>query len=208
MRRVITTQEIPPGGDLRIPIGSIVTPAARDLARERGVRIQEVKPEELDGVAPAEKTIALGADHGGFEMKEHLKPLLVSLGFALRDVGIHEPKTADYPDIAHAVAELVASGKALQGMIVDGAGIGSAMVANKVPGIRAALCYDKASARNSREHNHANVLTLGGRFLTLSLAEEIVRTWLATPYGGGRHEARVDQIKQIEKRYRTWTPQS
>ncbi|MBL8231603.1 MAG: ribose 5-phosphate isomerase B [Bryobacterales bacterium] len=167
-----------------------------------------MKPEELNGIAPPEKTVALGADHGGFEMKEALKPVLASLGFTVRDIGVHEPKTADYPDIAHAVAELVAGGKASQGVIVDGAGIGSAMMANKVPGIRAALCYDKASARNSREHNHANVLTLGGRMLTQTQAEDVLRTWLTTPYGGGRHGARVDKITEIEKRYRTWTPQS
>jgi ribose 5-phosphate isomerase B len=193
---------------LRVALGTIVTPSARDLARERGIAIREVKPEELNGIAPPEKTIAVGADHGGFEMKEALKPVLASLGFTVRDIGVHEAKTADYPDIALAVAELVAGGKAAQGMIVDGAGIGSAMAANKVPGVRAALCYDKASARNSREHNHANVLTLGGRMLTQTQAEDVLRTWLATPYGGGRHGARVDKITQIEKRYRTWTPQS
>jgi len=208
MRSVITAQDIPLCGELRVPLGTIVTPSARDLARERGIPIREVKPEELNGVAPPEKTIAVGADHGGFDMKEALKPLLASLGFTVRDIGVHEAKTADYPDIALAVAELVAGGKAAQGMIVDGAGIGSAMAANKVPGVRAALCYDRASARNSREHNHANVLTLGGRMLTQTQAEEVLRTWLATPYGGGRHGARVDKITQIEKRYRTWTPQS
>lgn len=208
MRSVITAQDIPLCGELRVALGTIVTPSARDLARERGIAIREVKPEELNGIAPPEKTIAVGADHGGFEMKEALKPVLASLGFTVRDIGVHEAKTADYPDIALAVAELVAGGKAAQGMIVDGAGIGSAMAANKVPGVRAALCYDKASARNSREHNHANVLTLGGRMLTQTQAEDVLRTWLATPYGGGRHGARVDKITQIEKRYRTWTPQS
>lgn len=208
MRSVITAQDIPLCGELRVPIGTIVTPSARDLARERGIPIREVKPEELNGVAPPEKTVAIGSDHGGFDMKEALKPVLSSLGFSIRDIGVHEAKTADYPDIAVAVAELVAGGKAAQGVIVDGAGIGSAMAANKVPGIRAALCYDRASARNSREHNHANVLTLGGRMLTITQAEEVLRTWLATPWGGGRHGARVDKITQIEKRYRTWTPQS
>lgn len=208
MRSVITAQDIPLCGELRVPIGTIVTPSARDLARERGIPIREVKPEELNGVAPPEKTVAIGSDHGGYDMKEALKPVLSSLGFSIRDIGVHEAKTADYPDIAMAVAELVAGGKAAQGVIVDGAGIGSAMAANKVPGIRAALCYDRASARNSREHNHANVLTLGGRMLTITQAEEVLRTWLATPWGGGRHGARVDKITQIEKRYRTWTPQS
>jgi ribose 5-phosphate isomerase B len=99
------------------------------------------------------------------------------------------------------VAECVARGEATRGIIVDGAGIGSAMAANKVPGIRAALCYDRAAARNSREHNHANVLTLGGRLLTQTQAEEVVRTWIATPYGGGRHQGRIDKITAIERRY-------
>jgi ribose 5-phosphate isomerase B len=102
------------------------------------------------------------------------------------------------------VARLVAGGSAAYGVIVDGAGIGSAMAANKVPGIRAALCYDRASARNSREHNHANVLTLGGRLLTASQAEEVLRTWLGTPYGGGRHQKRIDKITEIERRYSAW----
>ena len=128
------------------------------------------------------------------------------LGFEVRDVGVYEETPADYPDIAEKVGLLVAEGKAARGVIVDGAGIGSAMAANKVPGIRAALCYDKASARNSREHNDSNVLTLGGRLLTPTQAEDVLRTWLATPFGGGRHAARVEKISQIEQRYRNWTP--
>jgi ribose 5-phosphate isomerase B len=111
----------------------------------------------------------------------------------------------DYPDIAQQVAELVAGGRAERGILIDGAGIGSAMAANKVPGIRAALCYDRASARNSREHNDANVLTLGGRLLTLTQAEEVLRTWLATPFAGGRHLGRIRKISEIEKRYSRWT---
>ena len=107
----------------------------------------------------------------------------------------------DYPDIAQQVAELVAGGAAARGIIIDGAGIGSSITANKVPGIRAALCYDKASAKNSREHNDSNVLTLGARLLTETQAEEVLRTWLATPFAGGRHQARVQKILDIEQRY-------
>src|SRR5437763_172198 len=99
------------------------------------------------------------------------------------------------------VAEAVAAGRAARGIVVDGAGIGSAIAANKVPGIRAALCYDKASARNSREHNDSNVLTLGGRMLTQSQAEDVLRTWLGTPFGGGRHQARIQKILDIEKQF-------
>jgi ribose 5-phosphate isomerase B len=134
-------------------------------------------------------------------LKERLKPVLEELGLDVRDVGVYEEKPADYPDIALAVAELVASGKAAHGVVIDGAGIGSAIVANKVPGIRAALCYDKASARNSREHNDSNVLTLGGRLLTETQAEEVLRTWVATPFAGGRHRARVQKILDIEQRF-------
>lgn len=208
MRRVITEQDIPPSGTLHVAAGSLFTPSARDLARERFVEIIELAPADLARLAKPENTIALGSDHGGFRMKERLKPLLEELGWTIRDVGVHEEKAADYPDIACQVALLVAEGKAALGVIVDGAGIGSAMAANKVPGVRAALCYDRASARNSREHNHANVLTLGGRLLTETQAEDVLRTWLATPFAGGRHQARIDKITEIERRYSTWTPRN
>ncbi len=206
MKTVITEADIPLRGELRIEVGSIVTPSARDLARERGVKILELPAEQVSSIAPPERIVALGSDHGGFRMKEFLKPVFAELGLEIRDVGVYEEAAADYPDIAEKAALLVAEGKAARGVIVDGAGIGSAISANKIPGIRAALCYDKASARNSREHNNANVLTLGGRLLTATQAEEVLRAWLATPFGGGRHAARVEKISQIERRYRTWTP--
>src|ERR1035438_1276647 len=164
MKRVITAQDLPESGELRVPVGTLVTPSAREVAAERGVRIGEVREDQLPAAAP-EKSIALGGDHGGFRLKERLKPVLEELGLEIRDVGVYEEKPVDYPDIALAVAELVASGKAARGVAIDGAGIGSAIVANKVPGIRAALCYDKASARNSREHNDSNVLPVGGGFI-------------------------------------------
>jgi ribose 5-phosphate isomerase B len=202
MRRVITAQDVPAGGELRVPIGTIVTASAYEVAASRGVRIVELPEEELSAIAPPEKTVAIGADHGGFRLKEALKPLLEGMGLFVRDVGVYEEKAADYPDIAHKVARLVAEGSAARGVIIDGAGIGSCMAANKVPGIRAALCYDKASARNGREHNDSNVLTLGARLLTQTQAEEVLRCWLETPFAGGRHQARVDKIMQIERQYR------
>jgi len=205
MRSVVTESDVPRSGVLKIPRGAIVTAAARETAAARGVGIVEVRPEELSAPAPPEETIAIGADHGGFRMKEALKPVLKELGLAVRDVGVHEETPVDYPDIAEKVAELVAGGKVARGVLVDGAGIGSAMVANKVPGVRAALCYDQATARNSREHNDANVLTLGGRLLTTTQAEEVLRTWLATPFGGGRHAARVNKISAVEQKYAKWT---
>jgi ribose 5-phosphate isomerase B len=199
MRAVITARDIPASGELRVTHGAILTPSARELAKERGIKLVELAKGEAPAAAPAERTIAVGSDHGGFEMKQKLLPILEESGFAVRDIGVYQAVTADYPDIASKVAELVASGAAAFGVVIDGAGIGSAIVANKYPGVRAALCYDKASARNSREHNHANVLTLGGRLLTQTQAEDVLRTWLATPVGGSRHAARVEKIREIEK---------
>ncbi len=199
MRTVVTERDIPASGELRVARGAIVTPSAAEAARLRGVTIVEVHAADLPP-ASAEKTVALGSDHGGFRMKESLKAVLEELGLAVRDVGVHDEKPADYPDIAASVAALVASGAASRGVIVDGAGIGSAIAANKVRGIRAALCYDLASARNSREHNDANVLTLGGRLLTETQARDVLRAWLATPFAGGRHAARVAKIAEIEER--------
>jgi len=201
MRAVITEEDIPASGDLRIPADAIITPSARDLARDRGVRLIELPKGSQPDSAAAGKTIAIGSDHGGFRLKERLKPIFAELKLTLIDVGVTEEKPADYPDIAEQVALRIVEGKAERGVIVDGTGIGSAMAANKIPGIRAALCYDRASARNSREHNNANVLTLGGRLLTESQAEEVLRTWLETPFAGGRHQARVQKISEIEKRY-------
>jgi len=201
MKTVITASDVPVAGEIVVAIGSIITMEARELARARGVAIREVAQDQVPVRSDPARTVALAADHGGFAMKEALKPLLEELGLTVLDLGVHGGETADYPDQAVAVAERVMAGAATRGIIVDGAGIGSAMAANKVPGIRAALCYDKASARNSREHNHANVLTLGGRLLTQTQAEDVVRVWLATPYGGGRHQARIDKITALERRY-------
>ena len=164
--------------------------------------------DQLDTTVPPARIVAIGSDHGGFALKQKLKPIFEELNLHIQDVGVHEEKPADYPDIAGQVAEIVARGEASRGVIIDGAGIGSAIVANKFPGIRAALCYDKATARNSREHNDSNVLTLGGRLLTESLAEDVLRVWLTTPFGGGRHAARVQKIAEIEKAVRNWTPRS
>jgi ribose 5-phosphate isomerase B len=200
MKPVFTERDIPASGELRVALDSIFTPSARDLARERNVTIIELAPHELPGLAPPEKTVAIGSDHGGFALKQALLPVLASLNLAPRDVGVFDEAPADYPDIALKVADLVAGGEAHRGVVIDGAGIGSSITANKVRGVRAALCYDVPSARNSREHNNANVLTLGGRLLTATQAEAVLRTWLATPYAGGRHQSRLDKIAEIEKR--------
>lgn len=149
-----------------------------------------------------DRTIAVGADHGGFRLKERLAFRLREQGWQVEDCGTDSTESVDYPEYAASVAEKVAAGACRWGIVVDGAGIGSAMVANKVPGVRAALCYDLSSARNSREHNHANVLTLGAGLIGESLAWQIVETWLATPWGGGRHARRVAMIDEVERRYR------
>ena len=151
--------------------------------------------------------VAIGADHGGWELKNRIGAVLAEAGFAVRDCGTNGPEAVDYPDIAHAVARLVADGTCRWGIVLDGAGIGSAMAANKVPGVRAANCHDLSSARNSREHNHANVLTLGARFLGEGLAIEIVRAWLGTDWAPGRHAARVEKIREIERRYAAPAPE-
>jgi deoxyribose-phosphate aldolase len=199
--RWVTSEDVPRSGELRVPAGAIFTPSARELAEARAIRIIEMPAGQAAPAAPPEKTIALGADHGGFHLKETLKPLLASMRLEIRDVGVYDEKPVDYPDIAQKVAELVARGEARRGVIIDGAGIGTSIAANKVSGIRAALCYDRASARNSREHNDSNVLTLGARLLTASQAEEVLRTWLETGFAGGRHTARVEKITRIEQQY-------
>ncbi len=147
------------------------------------------------------KTIAIGADHGGFPLKERLAFKLSEAGWEVTDCGTDSHESVDYPDFAHAVARKVASGECRWGIVVDGAGIGSAMAANKVPGVRAATCYDISSARNSREHNHANVLSLGAGLIGEGLAWQIVDEWLATDWGGDRHARRVAKIDAIEQQY-------
>jgi ribose 5-phosphate isomerase B len=146
-------------------------------------------------------TIAVGADHGGYPLKERLAYRLRESGYTVVDCGTDSPDAVDYPDFAHAVARKVAEGECAYGIVVDGAGIGSAIAANKVPGVRAALCYDISTARNSREHNHANVLTLGAALIGDGLAWQIVEEWLAVPWGGGRHARRVEKISGIEHTY-------
>ncbi len=147
------------------------------------------------------KTVAIGADHGGFALKAVLAGHLTEHGFGVTDCGTNGPDAVDYPDFAHVVARLVASGACANGIVIDGAGIGSAMAANKVPGVRAANAHDTSMARNAREHNYANVLTLGARMIGEGLALEIVDTFLATPWGAERHGRRVAKITDIEQRY-------
>ena len=147
------------------------------------------------------RIIALGADHGGFELKGLLKPEIESLGFVVMDVGTNSKEPVDYPDFAHSVAQMAGTGRAWRGIMIDGAGIGSCIVANKVPNVRAGMAYDISSASNSREHNDTNVLTLGAGLIGVNLAKQIVKVWLTTDFGGDRHAKRVDKIKSVERQY-------
>ncbi len=155
------------------------------------------------GENPAgQKVISLGADHRALDLKAALQDLLQELGYEVLDCGVQPgSQAADYPDIAEAVATAVSDGRAWRGIVIDGAGIGSCIAANKVPGIRAALCYNQATAANSREHNDANILALGSGMIGVGLAKKIVETWLSTPFGGGRHARRVQKIQAMESRY-------
>jgi ribose 5-phosphate isomerase B len=144
-------------------------------------------------------SVALGADHAGWELKEALKAWLIDAGYQVLDFGTHGPDSVDYPDYALQVAEAVTVGKVERGVLVCGTGIGMTIAANKVPGIRAALCGDVFTARMSREHNDANVLALAGRLTGRETGLEILRAWLDTPFAGGRHARRVDKIGEMER---------
>lgn len=143
--------------------------------------------------------IAIGADHAGFALKQHLVATLRRLGHDVDDRGTHGEASVDYPPICAEVARLVAAGDADRGVVVGGSGQGEQITANKVGGIRAALCNDLYTARMSREHNDANVLAIGGRIVAPALADEIVALWLSTAFAGGRHQRRVDLIADIER---------
>jgi len=170
--------------------------------RERATGESGPRPAADAGGAP----IAIGSDHGGYELKESLKRYLTEeLEHRVIDVGTSSAASCDYPDFAVKVAQAVASGECSRGIMIDGAGIGSSMAANKVPGVLAACCHDVATVINSREHNSANVLTLGSGVVGRGLARQMVRVWLSTDFGGGRHERRVDKIRALEE---GWTGKS
>jgi ribose 5-phosphate isomerase B len=145
------------------------------------------------------RRVAIGADHGGYEVKEKIKSFIETLGYRVTDVGTHSKESVDYPDFAEKVARKVASGDCDRGIMIDGAGIGSCMACNKVKGIRAALCYSVKTVINSREHNNANVLTLGGPLHSDEEFYEMVKIWLETRFAGGRHWRRVNKIMALER---------
>lgn len=211
--RVITERDVrraANGGSRELDAsGAIITPSARDAAARSGVTLRGSKlapspsealaqtPAPASPPAPAQR-IAVGADHGGVALRDAIATRLRELGHDVTDHGTTGTSPVDYPDYAIAVARAVATGGAQIGIMVDGAGIGSCMTANKVPGVRAAMCYDVTTAQNAREHNNANVLTLGGGLIGTRLALAIVDTFLSTSFGGGRHAARVAKIDALD----------
>ena len=188
-----------PGSKLRVAENAKFTSLAQDLVNDRQI---ELIRKQSRKTAAKIRSVGLGADHGGFEMKEQLKNYLAGQGLNIRDFGTESKDAVDYPDFAHAVAKSVSGGQVEAGIIIDGAGIGSAMTANKVPGVRAAACYSVALAKNSREHNGANVLTLGAGQNSLDEVKAIVDAFISTDISEERHKKRVSKIDNIDKQYR------
>jgi ribose 5-phosphate isomerase B len=186
------------GSVLRIAEAARLTPLAADIINERGIELVRRVPRSG---RTEKRTIAVGADHGGYPMKEELKSFLTGLGHRVHDFGTNSESAVDYPDFAHAVARAVSQGAADVGIMIDGAGVGSAMTANKVPGVRAAACYSVEVARNSREHNGANVLTLGSKTISSAEMRDIVGAWLSTELTEDRHRKRVNKIDAVERQY-------
>lgn len=196
-RELVTVEclrETADGGSFAVPDAAVVTPLAEEEAHRRGIRL-------VRGASSGHLRVAVGCDHGGFAMKRDVLAWIREAGHAPVDFGTRDENAVDYPDFARAVAEAVASGQCDLGVVLDGAGIGSAIAANKVPGVRAATCCDVAMAKNAREHNFANVLSLGAKMIARGVAHDIVRAFLSTPTGADRHRRRVDKITAIEQRY-------
>ena len=198
-----TVRNLPTNSTYEVAENTLITPLARQVAIERKIQLTTSPAPSPQSPIPNQKSIAIGADHGGYQLKEQLKTMLESAEFeyTVIDCGTHSADSVDYPDYAYAVAQSVANGRSQFGIMIDGAGIGSCMAANKVPGVRAAMCYDQATAVNSKEHNNANVLTLGAGLIGPNLAKQIVTTWLNTDFAGGRHARRVNKIDDIGKRF-------
>jgi len=201
-KRLLTESDLkglPFKATIRVAEDVQLTPLAKDLVADKQLSLVK-KDTRTPGLRV--KSIAIGCDHGGFETKEALKSFLTGNGLKVRDFGTDSKDAVDYPDYAHAVARAVSERVAEAGIVIDGAGIGSAMAANKVPGIHAAACYTTALARNSREHNGANVLSLGSGQNSLAELKEIVHAFLSTEISEPRHKKRVAKIDAIERQYR------
>jgi len=188
-----------PGSKLRVSSTARFTPLAHDIISDHQIELIRKEPRKSNVKV---RTVAVGADHGGFQMKEQLKGFLTDLGINVRDFGTNSTDAVDYPDYAHAVAQSVSGKQVDVGIIIDGAGIGSAMTANKVPNVRAAACYSTSLAKNSREHNGANVLTLGAGQNSFDEIKQIVEAFISTDISEDRHQKRVGKIDNIDRQYR------
>lgn len=190
------------GSSVTLRPGGHVTPLAADTLKARRITVLSgVAEASLDGLAPVAdvKSIAIGSDHSGVTLKATLREYLRQRGLSVMDIGTDGPDPVDYPDIAAQVARLVARKEVDAAIVIDGAGIGSAIAANKIAGARAAMCMDKTIARYSREHNGANVLALGATLLSVEDAKAIVDTWIGTPMGEARYIRRLAKIRALEK---------
>lgn len=197
--------------------GTVLTPSAHDAVRQHRLTIRDQEDQPADTPYQSSSVtyqsskisptivggdlIVIGSDHGGFATKEMLKKFLHELGYRTLDVGTTSDEACDYPDYAYAVARIVAKGEAWRGIMIEATGVASAIVCNKVPGVRAAACYSEFVAQSSREHNDTNVLTIGAKALGAESVKSIVKVWLETWFGGGRHKRRVDKISDIEKKF-------
>ena len=201
--------------EVAVPEGALVTALARDAARDHGLALVAGGAAPAGGApspapprpatAPA-RTLALGCDHAGFEIKDALAAHARSLGWTVTDLGTDSAESVDYPDFAYAVGRSVYVGRTERGLMIDGVGVGSAMVANKLPGVRAALCPDVFSAFNARAHNDANVLTLGSRTMGVETCKRVLAEFLGTDFEGGRHARRVQKIADVEARFLPGAP--
>lgn len=187
------------GARVRVAENVKFTPLAQDIVNDK--KLVLIKKSSRNASLKV-KSVAVGCDHGGFEYKEKLKNFLAELGLSVRDCGTNSKDAVDYPDFAHLVAEAVGRKHVDAGIIIDGAGIGSAMAANKVPNVRAAACYSVALAENSRQHNGANVLTLGSGQNSFDEIEQIVEAFLTNEITEERHKKRVGKIDAIERQYK------
>lgn len=212
MKKVITEKHVLESAKstkvVEIDSNSLITPLAKDTAKVKGVSFQvktqavsQSKVEKSSSDSLAVKSVAIGADHGGFDYKKELIPFLQALGVTVTDVGTQSTDAVDYPDFAYAVGKMVQTQQVDIGIMIDGAGIGSAMACNKMPNILAACCHNEFTAKNAREHNHANVLTLGSKVLGIEVCKAIIKTFLSTTQDMGRHANRVKKIKDIESRF-------
>ncbi len=206
MKKIITERDIREAaastGLVLVKPETIVTPLAKDIAAQLKVRIEpdrSAPPEApLPEDAPPVKTVAIASDHGGFALKQELIPYLRQLGYITHDLGPASNAACDYPDFAFKVAQAVADKKTDMGIMIDSVGIGSAMAANRVKGVLAAKCNNTFEARSAREHNYANLLTLGAKIIGSEMAKSIVKTFLETPGGAERHRRRVSKILDRE----------